>query len=258
MRATGTSKGGDLLEALGLGHASTALYCAIVVFIAYLIRGIAGFGSGLIAVPLLSLAAPVPAVVPLVVTLDYVGSASQGIKNLDQVAWREQLLLIPFMMMGIGLGLVLLRSIPPVILSRALGAFVILYAIYQWMPQPLRRGSRLFGVVLGILGGLVGALFGTGGPFYVIYLNLRALEKSAFRATFATNFLIDGGIRLAAYAEMGLFGRATVTAFVLALPVAVAALYLGGRIHTGLSQVVFVRVISVLLLASGLALVLKG
>jgi uncharacterized protein len=40
------------------------------VFVAYLVRGVAGFGSGLIAVPLLSLAAPVPAVVPLVVALD--------------------------------------------------------------------------------------------------------------------------------------------------------------------------------------------
>jgi uncharacterized membrane protein YfcA len=48
------------------------------VFVAYLVRGVAGFGSGLIAVPLLSLAAPVPAVVPLVVALDYIGSVSQG------------------------------------------------------------------------------------------------------------------------------------------------------------------------------------
>jgi hypothetical protein len=42
---------------------------------------------------------------------DDVGSASQGIKNLDRVAWREQLLLIPFMMMmGIGLGLVFVAA----------------------------------------------------------------------------------------------------------------------------------------------------
>ena len=44
---------------------------------------------------------------------------------------------------------------------------------------------------------LVGTLFGTGGPFYVIYLNLRGLDRSVFRATFAMNFLIDGGVRLA-------------------------------------------------------------
>lgn len=50
----------------------------------------------------------------------------------------------------------------------------------------------------GFAGGLLGALFGTGGPLYVIYLGLRELGKGAFRATFALNFLFGGAIRLAA------------------------------------------------------------
>ena len=45
--------------------------------------------------------------------------------------------------------------------------------------------------------GVLGTLFGTGGPFYVIYLNLRGLDRTVFRATFAMNFLVDGGVRLA-------------------------------------------------------------
>ena len=61
------------------------MYSGLVLFLAYFVRGTAGFGSGLIAVPLLSFVAPVTAVVPLVVSLDYLGSASQGIKNLGQI-----------------------------------------------------------------------------------------------------------------------------------------------------------------------------
>ena len=57
-----------------------------MLFLAYFVRGMAGFGSGVIAVPLLSLVSPVTAVVPLVVSLDYFGSASQGIKNLGRIA----------------------------------------------------------------------------------------------------------------------------------------------------------------------------
>ena len=64
---------------------------AAVLFIAYLVRGIAGFGSGLIAVPLLALLFPIQAVVPVVVLLDYLGSASQGLSNRRLIAWREQL-----------------------------------------------------------------------------------------------------------------------------------------------------------------------
>jgi uncharacterized membrane protein YfcA len=233
------------------------LYAIAVLFVAYLVRGIAGFGSGLIAVPLLTLVAPVPMVVPLVVSLDYIGSASQGFRNRDCIAWKEQLTLIPFMLVGIGVGLLVLRAIPTTMLGKVLGGFVVVYAIYQLLPLPTWRGSRLLAVICGCLGGLVGTLFGTGGPFYVMYLKLRDLDKSVFRATFATNFLIDGAIRLVSYALIGLWRWQLLVYLLAALPVVGAALYLGGRIHTGFSQQTFVRVISLLLLGSGVMLLLK-
>jgi uncharacterized protein len=242
---------------LRLPEPDLAVYYGIVLFVAYLVRGIAGFGSGLIAVPLLTLRSPMTAVVPLVVSLDYLGSASQGIKNATKVAWREQLVLIPFMATGVAVGLMLLRSVPTAVLAQILGGFVMLYAIYQWLPLPALRRFRLAAACCGILGGLVGTLFGTGGPFYVIYFNLRDLEKSALRATFAVNFLLDGGLRLIAYALTGLYRWETLVAVTITLPVAGAGLYLGGRVHTGLSQRFFVKFISLPLFAAGVALLLK-
>ena len=126
------------------------------------------------------------------------------------------------------------------------------------MPVPALQGSRIFVVPLGFLGGFVGTLFGTGGPFYVIYLTLRGLDKTAFRATFATNFLIDGAIRLTAYASVGLFQPDVLMALLAALPIAGIGLYVGGRIHTGLSQELFVRFISLLLVAGGFGLLMKS
>jgi uncharacterized membrane protein YfcA len=236
---------------------STAVYTAAVLFVAYLIRGIAGFGSGLIAVPMLTLVAPVPLVVPLIVSLDYIGSATQGLQHRDRVAWKEQLALVPCMLVGIAIGLLVLRSLPTAVLSKVLGGFVIVYALYQLLPLPALRSSRLFAMVCGCLGGLVGTLFGTGGPFYVMYLKIRDLDKSVFRATFATNFLIDGAIRLVSYAVIGLLRWQVLGYFLVSLPIVGAGLYVGGRLHTGLSHNAFVRLISVLLLGSGAALLLK-
>jgi uncharacterized membrane protein YfcA len=233
------------------------VYSAVVLFFAYLIRGIAGFGSGLIAVPLLTLVAPVPIVVPLVVSLDYIGSASQGLKNRHRVAWKVQFTLIPFMLVGIGVGLLVLQTMPTVLLGKVLGGFVVLYAIYQLMPLPAMQNFRCLAAVCGCLGGLVGTLFGTGGPFYVMYLKLRDLDKSVFRATFATNFLIDGAIRLVSYALIGLWRWQLLVYLLIALPIVGAGLYLGGRLHSGFSQQTFVRVISLLLLGSGVVLLLK-
>ena len=92
-------------EAFGFPDATTSAYFVVVLFAAYLVRGMAGFGSGLIALPLLSLVFPLPLVVPIVVLLDYLGSASQGLRNVERIVWREQLVLIPFMCIGVGGGL---------------------------------------------------------------------------------------------------------------------------------------------------------
>jgi hypothetical protein len=235
-----------------------AAYAALVVLLAYVVRGIAGFGSGLIAVPLLAVMAPVQMVVPVVVSLDYVGSGVQSVRNLGRVVWREQLTLLPFSLIGIALGLVVLRGVSTTVLSRALGGFVIVYAVYQLLPLPPLRGSRVAAIACGLLGGLVGTLFGTGGPFYAIYFNLRGLDKTEFRATFATNFLIDGGVRLVGYAIAGLYGWSTLEWTTIALPIMAVGLYVGGRIHLGLSQRAFVRLVSLILVASGAALLLRG
>ena len=237
--------------------AGLAVYAAVVVLAAYVIRGIAGFGSGLIAVPLLSVMVPVATAVPVVVSLDYIASAGQSVRHVRQVVWREQVWLVPFMLVGVAMGLLMLQGVATAVLSRALGIFVIAYAIYQLLPLPPLRGSRLSAVSCGLMGGLVGTLFGTGGPFYAMYFNLRGLDKGAFRATFAVNFMIDGGVRLLAYAVSGLIGGPTLGWVVLALPLSVIGLFVGGRIHLDLSERAFARLVSGILLASGTALILR-
>ena len=162
------------------------------------------------------------------------------------------------MLIGILGGLYLLTEVPTWILAKTLGVFVIAFGIYQLLPLRPARGSRFAATYCGVLGGLLGTMFGTGGPFYAIYLNLRALDRTTFRATFALNFLIDGGVRLVAYAVMGLLHRETLLQIAAALPIAAAGLYAGGRIQTGLSQRTFVQIIAMLLLASGIALLLRS
>ena len=234
------------------------LFPAAVLFFAYLVRGVAGFGSALIAVPLLALSLPLTIVVPLIVFLDYVGSASQGINNRDSIQWKEILPLLPFTLAGVIASLYVMDSVSPKMLSLALGGFVILFALYQLLPLNLGKASREIAAPAGFCGGFVGTLFGTGGPFYVIYLNLRHLDKSAFRASFAAIFLIDGAMRLLGYALKGFYTLELLSYLAMAVPVAGLGLFFGGRIHTALGRETFVRIISVLLLGSGTALLMKG
>ncbi len=229
----------------------------VIVLLAYTVRGIAGFGSGLIAVPLLSIFFPLTLVVPLVVALDYAGSAGQGYRNRHEASWRDLYPLMPSTVLGVVAALFIFRAMDGAILQLALGVFVLVLGSYQLLGLPAIRATRLAAVPYGLLGGLVGTLFGTGGPFYVLYLGMRGLDKAATRASFAMWFVIDGAVRLSGYATAGIATVDTAWALLFALPVAGMGMLIGGRIQVDFSQDVFKKFVSVLLVVSGLTLILK-
>lgn len=235
-----------------------ALYSGLILLLAYTVRGVIGFASALIAVPLLSLRLPLVMVVPVVGLLDYSASLTQGLQGRRLIRWRDIWPLAPFTAAGVTVGLHLLAGLRQGVLALFLGLFIVGYAIYTLLPFPPWRGSRRWAAPAGFLGGFVGAVFGTGGPFYVVYLRLRQLEKSEFRASAAAIFLADGALRLGGYATAGFYGGEVLWLALAGLPVAAAGLFIGHRVHLSISQRGFVRLLGVVLLASGLALIVKN
>jgi len=99
-----------ILEQVAAGQLASA---AAILLTAYVIRGITGFGSGLISVPLLALFLPLKFVVPLVLLLDFTASIVIGGFNFKRVKWGEIGMLIPFGLIGVILGTNLLVNLPP-------------------------------------------------------------------------------------------------------------------------------------------------
>jgi hypothetical protein len=235
-------------------------YAAGVLLLAYSIRGIAGFGSGLIAVPLLALMFPLTQVVPLILLLDFTASLLLGGLNLRKVRWDEAGPLIPFGIAGVALGTTLLVNLPKTPLLMALALFVLIFAIRSLLnlhgEKPI---SRWWAVPASLTGGTVGGLFGTGGPPYVIYLSHRLKDKGELRATFSGVFFLEGLFRIASFLTAGLLMKTEVWhSYVLGLPIALLALYGGSHVHTGITQTQMTRLIGVLLLASCMSLFLKA
>ena len=74
-----------------------------IILSAYFIRGITGFGSGLIAVPLLALSNPLQFAVPLVLALDFTASFILGGASKKQADWSEIKALLPFGLVGVSM-----------------------------------------------------------------------------------------------------------------------------------------------------------
>ena len=230
----------------------------IIIFLAYTVKGLSGFGSGLIAIPLLAFMFPLSFIVPVLGLLSYSGTLMQSIHLRKQVVWRDMLPLIPFSLLGIFVAIWLLVNVDANSLVMALGGFVLLYSIYSLLPLSVHTGGRRWAVVAGSCGGMVGALFGTGGLFYVVYLKMRQLDKGQFRATIAMIFLVDGGARIVGYAMSGLFTMQTLWLSLILFPVLLLGMYVGHHLHIRIDQKRFNQVISLILMLSGLMLLYKA
>ena len=233
---------------------------AVILLVAYVIRGITGFGSGLISVPLMALFLPLQFVVPLILLLDFTASVLIGGLHFKRVRWDEIGVLVPFGVAGVLLGTTLLVRLPSEPMLIALAAFVFVFALRSLLNVHSDRiASRVWAVPASLTGGTVGALFGTGGPPYVIYLTHRIRDKSELRATFSALFFVEGLTRIAAFAVAGLLLSTDVwVAYLVALPLVLAALHLGGRVHVGLTQAQMTRLVGGLLLVSSVSLLWKA
>lgn len=232
----------------------------VIIFTAYFIRGITGFGSGLIAVPLLAHLFPLQFVVPFVLVLDFIGSVVLSTGTRNQASWAELKILLPGGLIGVVLGVTLLISLPKGPLLGGLGVFVLAFGIRNALNiHGSKIISRWWGIPAGLTGGTVSALFGTGGPPYVIYLSHRLHDKSIMRATTSVLFMIEGGARIVAFMIAGLFLQANIGwAILSAIPVMAIGLYLGNKTHIGISHQQIFKLIGLLLIVSGSSLLWKA
>ena len=236
------------------------LFAIAVLSLAYFVRGISGFGSGLVAVPLLALVFPLPLVVPSILLLDFTAALIVGGLNLSQVRWDEIKPLVPFGMLGVVLGTILLVNLPRTPLLIGLGLFVLIFAVRTLLNLHGERPvSRWWALPASLTGGTVGALFGTGGPPYVIYLAHRLKDKGQLRATLSGVFLLEGLVRIATFVAVGLLLNLQVwKSYAIGLPIVLLGLYAGSHVHTHVSQSQMMKIIGALLLLSSLSLFVKA
>ena len=229
---------------------------------AYIIRGMSGFGAGLVASPLLAFVLPVHVVVPLGGLLVFILFIFLTIRDRRDVIWPELKRLAPPTVGGVVAGLLLFRSLDNHLLTLMLGGFLIVYSTYMFAVQafqlPQFRFSEKWAWPLGLPGSFFDTLFGGGGgTLVVIYMHGRGIGRAEFRATLATLWLIEMLTRIAGYGLGGYYTRDVLILVAALVPVMLAGSWAGERLGNRVSPATFSRILAALLMASGISLVLK-
>jgi hypothetical protein len=237
----------------------TTLQVLLVVFAATLIRSTFGFGEALVAVPLLALTIPIEIAAPLAVLLSITIAAAVVAQDWRHIHLRSTAWLVAPTLLGVPAGVALLTSSHQHLVKAVLGIVIVAFSGYSLIgrkPPELRADSRGWLLGCGFFAGVLGGAYGMNGPPLVVYGILRRWTPAQFRATLQGYFLIASMVGMAGYAFTGLWTRTVSAYFLLSLPLALIAIFLGHLLHRRLSSARFLFCVNVGLALIG-ALLLK-
>lgn len=232
----------------------------LVILFGYVIFGMVGFGATITNAPLLAHLLPLRFVVPLTLLLDLFAAIALGTRMRGQADRAELRRILPFVLLGLALGLALLIHLPERTLLLLLGGFVVYAGISSFARREDARALHPgWAGPAGVVGGIFSALYGTGGPIYTLYMSRRIADKSAFRATMARLVMTVGLVRVALFAATGLLAQDhLLLATLLLAPFALLGLVLGNRLHHRLSARRIMAFVFVLIIVNGAALVVRA
>lgn len=219
----------------------------------------AGFGS--LAVPMMALAVTVPQaaaiLMPVLFVMDVMGMAAYR-RDFDLKFLR---FLIPFGLLGIGIGAMLFKWLDSRLVAGLVGVFTLVF-LAQRLVFPPRPDSplppRWLGAVLTTTSGFTSFVAHAGGPPINAYVIPLKLPPVRFAATMAFFFFIINLGKWIPYYWLGLLDLRNLLTSLVLLPLAPIGVWLGVHWARRISQRLFYQLVYAGMLLTGIKLVWDG
>jgi uncharacterized membrane protein YfcA len=229
------------------------LAAALAVVFAGVAYGLAGFGFVMVSVPLLLMVYPPQTAVTTGILLSMMTGWMILPATWREIQLRTVLALLPGALLGIGLGIALLRILAVDAVRLLASLVVVTFAIAMmrgWAPRVMESRPALG--TAGVVSGALGATTGMNGPPVVLLFVARGYEIPAFRASLVTYFLLVNVVALSARVWAGETDWTDLQTALFLLPAAIVGTAVGRRLVPRVPIAVFRRFVLVLVLLAGL------
>lgn len=243
------------LAATGIGSASM-IAAGSAVALAYMVYGVTGFGASIVAIPILTQLIPLRSATPVMLLLDLSAGLLIGAFQMKSVRLDELRKLGPWLAGGLLFGVTVLVTAPERPLKLLLGVFLIAYAGWRLLSRDDGRTlAAAWAVPLGLSGGCLTGVFGTGGPLYTIYVAGRVRDHDERRATLSTLITLTAFARLGLFGASGLYANARVLPLAAwLLPCGAIGLLAGARLRRVIPRDRILKLVWMILIAAGCSL----
>ena len=235
----------------------TLVLVLFIIFLATFVRATLGFGDALVAMPLLVLILNLKIASPLVAFGSVIIATSMLINNWKMIEFKSAWRLILASLLGIPIGLVLLKFAPETLVKYFLGLVLILFGLYNLVKPDLPTyQSNFFAYISGFVGGVLGGAYNCNGPPVIIYGKLAKWSPQKFRATLQCYFVPTAYMIMINHGLSGMWTPEVLHYFVFAVPVIIIALIAGTRVSRKIKPGVFDKYVYAALILMGILMFL--
>lgn len=251
---------GSIENAVAAIPASMFLVVAAVYLVGGLVKGLAGLGMALIAVPVIGVLYN-PVLAAAIVSLPLIASnLRQGVFNADVgQSFRGYYPLIFCMTITMGPAAYFANYFPLFFISLALGVMAICFALINLvfrLPAIPDSKDLPAQIVTGVAAGIAGGLSGLISIPLVIYMLSRQIEKERFVSVVGLLFLISGVLLLVGYQMNGILEPQLLLLSVFATLPAYCGTYIGERLRAKVNQRVFRQIVLYIILLIGVRILI--
>lgn len=241
----------------------------IVIFLTNVIQGITGFAGTILAMPPGLMLVGYDVAKPILNMLGILAGIYVFLTQKKHVNWKELRKVVVIMAFGIFLGFFLKHLLTgyDAVLYKALGIFVIMLAVQGYRNSVRKKNTEEKAVFAGktevksiallVSSGIVHGMYVSGGPLLIGYLSKTIKEKTGFRATISTIWIILNTIILIQDIHTGLWTQKLLITQMISVPFLIAGMILGSVLVKRMSQELFMKLTYILLFLSGVLLMFK-
>jgi len=234
------------------------LLIALIALAACFTQTVSGFGSALVAMPLLSpllglqRAAPVMALVAGTLQIFLLIRYHRAL-NFAAV-WRISL----GSMLGIPLGIFALSYVPEAVTVSILGVVLVAYAVYSLShPTMPELRSPAWAWLAGGFAGMLGGAYNTNGPPAVVYGDCRRWSPDEFKSNLQGFFMANNVVIVAGHAIKGNLTLTVWWSYLAALPGLALGIVVGLLLARRINPVLFRKIMLGMLVLLGASLIAK-
>lgn len=226
------------------------------------IKGWSGFGTNILAMPLLVfLGYAVVEAVVIVITINLFLNIAILVENkkFKLSSLKDISVLVVFGVLFTFVGQYFLKNTNPDVLKIILGAMIILTVLNKILKiNFVVKNKEKYYIPIGIVSGLLNGIAGLGGLPVLILLSNSKMEKDKFRTTLVSYFLVMNIVAIIGYVINGLYSSYIFMNIGIVLPVAVIAAMFGVYLSRRVSDKWFQRVLLGILLIFGVTMISLG